>query len=62
MVMLEAVQTNFDHLYNHDRGGITKHDSLVLHSALPLSLTMKAAEKEGVFFFFFFLHLCFFFS
>lgn len=48
----------FDHFCNHDRGGITKHDSLVPYSALPSSLEIKAAEKrrygcleENIFFF-----------
>lgn len=47
MVVLEAVETNFDHFYNHDRGGITKHDSFVLRSALPSSLENESSRKGG---------------
>lgn len=46
MAMLEAVQANFDHFYNHDRGGITKYDGFVPHSALPSSLEIKGEQEE----------------
>ncbi|KAM3606396.1 uncharacterized protein V6R79_015249 [Siganus canaliculatus] len=45
VVVLEAVQSNFDHRCHHESGGITKHDSFVPYSALPSSLEMKATEK-----------------
>lgn len=59
MVVLEAVQTNFDHFYNHNRRGITKYNSF--SSALIPGNKRRKEERvvllgENVFF----LHLCLF--